>query len=167
MMLFVSACFHESEVIIKNNSAGEAWVEINNKDLYAIRPMGSTRLNYPSPGTIDIRYWGHHILPGTLVLDMNSSGGDHLTLQPNCGALRVHNSSTLEMRELRFSPAGQNNWSVNLLTTFLNTGDFVFISRPPGYYDLRIRDHHNNYYYVSAQHIELDKTRGFIYTGVN
>lgn len=166
MMLFIGACFHESELVIKNNSTGEAWVEVNGRDLYAIRPLGSTRLSYPSPRTLQIIYWGHHILPGEIAVDMNVSGGNHLSLQPNCGALRVHNSSNKEMRELRFSPAGQNNWSVNLLTTFLTTGDFVFISRTAGYYDIRIRDQHNNYFYVSAQHIELDKTKNFIFSGL-
>lgn len=167
MMLFIGACFHEFEVIIKNNSAAEAWVEVNGKDQYAIRPGGSTRLTYPSPRTLDIRYWGHHILPGTIALDMNLAGGDHLSLEPNCGAIRFHNSSSLEMRELRLSPAGQNNWSVNLLPTFLSTGDHIHISRTSGSYDVKIRDQHNNYFYASSRTVNMDETTNYIFTGLN
>ncbi len=131
MMLFIGACFHESEVIIKNNSAAEAWVEVNGKDQYAFVP-GVDPVDLSLAQNAGYQILGTSILPGTIALDMNLAGGDHLSLEPNCGAIRFHNSSSLEMRELRLSPAGQNNWSVNLLPTFLSTGDHIHISRAPG-----------------------------------
>jgi hypothetical protein len=166
MILFIGACFHESELVIKNNSTADAWIRVEyGKERY-IPPQRSITLSYPSPRTLNIEYQGYHILPGNILLDMNVAGGNHLSLQPNCGAVRIYNSSERVIRDIRVSIAGQNAWGENVLDMDLPPSQYHYISLSPGYYDLKMIDHHFNYYYVSAYHIRNDFTGYYSFSGL-
>lgn len=165
MMLIIGACFYDQEIIIKNDSTADAWISTESGSERYIRPQGSIRLAVSSPGIVNLRYWGRHILPGNIMVETEGSGSRHVSLQPNCGALRLHNSGSLEIRALQIAPASTYDWSANLLDRDLRTGEHEFFSLSPGYYDLRIRDRHNNYFYVTALSIKLDITSNHIFSG--
>lgn len=167
MMLIIGACFHESVLEVRNNSSAEAWVSVENGPEYHIPAKGSSTLSYPSPRTMLIHYHGHHILPGQIFIDMNVAGGNYMSLEPNCGALRLQNSSDRDIGEIRVSPAGQNTWGENVLQTDLEAHEDFHIRLSPGFYDLRIKDRHGNIFYISAQEIVLDLTRTYLFSGIN
>jgi hypothetical protein len=165
IMLVISACFSDLELIVKNNTTADAWVRLDGGYERYIRAQGSISLSVSSPRVVNLQYRGRHLLPGNIYVDMDISGVRHLNLEPNCGALRVHNSAMTDIRSLSISESGTYNWSANLLDHYLSLGEYDFFSLSPGYYDLRIRDQHNNYYYATALHITLDNTRNYTFTG--
>lgn len=165
IMLFIGACFHDSELMVKNSSNAEAWFTIEGGQVRYLPAQGSTSVQYPSPRTLVIEYAGYHILSGSIMMDMNLSDGGYLSLEPSCGALKFYNSSGSDIRELRISPSSQNNWSHNLLQYYLPKHSSEIISLKSGFYDLKIRDSSNCYHYVSAQEILLDTTKSYVFTG--
>lgn len=166
MMLFISACFADQELVVRNNSVADAWARIDNNSERYIRPQSSTSFSISSPQAINLQYHGRHILPGNIHVDMDVTGSQYLSLEPNCGALRLHNGSNRQIVSLKVTKSGNDSWSANLLKRTLYPGDYEFFSLSPGYYDLRIQDQNNNYYYVTAQRIDIDSTTNHIFSGL-
>jgi len=137
MMLFIGACFSDAEIIVKNNS---------------------TILRVSSPRMANLSYSGRHILPGNIQIEVQGMSTQHVSLEPNCGSLRLQNSGPREIRSLQVSEAGNNSWSENLLDSYISTGQYEYFSLSRGFYDLRIRDSHNNYFYMTAIPIDIDHT---------
>ncbi|MCB5268002.1 MAG: hypothetical protein LHW46_07845 [Candidatus Cloacimonetes bacterium] len=159
MMLFIGACFSENELVVKNNSTGEAWIRIDSGAERYI-PPGSTRsFGVSGPNDVAILYHGDHIWPGVLYVDMNLGGGQSVTLEPNCGALRLRNTSTRSIREAYLSQAGTNDWGSNILQSNLPGGSSRLLSLNPAYWDLKIQDQHFNYYYYTGLLVQQDQTR--------
>ncbi|MCB5261804.1 MAG: hypothetical protein LHW64_10720 [Candidatus Cloacimonetes bacterium] len=166
MMLFISACFPDQELVVRNNSTADAWVRLNTGSERYVRPQSSTSFSISSPQMANLQYHGRHILPGNILVDMEVTGSQYLSLEPNCGALRLHNASNLQIFSLRVTQAGNNNWSQNLLKDSLYPQEFDFFSLSPGYYDLKIQDRQNNYYYITAKQISIDSTTNHIFSGL-
>lgn len=168
LALFVlSGCLAESDLKVYNRSAGyvNVWLA-NSYQKQSIAPHSFAYLSIPAVQTSQIMFQGDHILPGSIFIESEGSGTKSLELEANCGALRFINGSTREVRELAISEAGMNQWSENKLRFGLLMGEDEIISLLPGLWDLRIRDHFNNIHYVTAQRIELDKTKTYNFLSV-
>ncbi len=165
-MLVIGACFSELELIVKNNTTSDAWVRLDNGNERYIRPQGSISIGISSERVVNLSYHGWHLLPGNIYVDMDASALKHISLEPNCGALRLFNSSSSDIYTLSFAEASTYHWSENLLQAYLRPGEYECFSLPPGYYDLRIRDGNNVYYYVTAKHITLDNTSTYTFSGL-
>ena len=166
MMLVISACFSDQELVVRNNSTADAWVRLNNGSERYIQPQSTTSYNISSPQTANLQYHGRHILPGNILVDMEVTGSQYLTLEPNCGALRLHNASDKQITSFKVTQAGNNNWSQNLLKRSLYSQEYEFFSLSPGYYDLKIQDRQNNYFYITAQQISIDYTTNHTFSGL-
>jgi len=164
MMLFISACFSDAEIAVKNNSSEEAWVRLDYGSRRYINPGKTLYLPSSSFQVVNLSYEGVHILAGDIQIELDSSGTRHVSLEANCGSLRLHNSSLREIRSLQIAPAGTNSYSANLLDFFLRTGESDVFRLSPGFYDLRIRDDHNNVYYLTAIPIVLDQRSSRVFT---
>lgn len=164
-MLFISACFSDQELIVRNNSAADAWVKIDHGSKRYIRPQSTTSFSISSPQIVNLQYHGHHILPGNIHVDMNVSGNQYLSLEPNCGALRLHNASNMQIASLKVTQSGLYNWSENLLDHTLYPGEYEISSLSTGFYDLKIQDRHNSYYYITAKQISIDSTTNHVFSG--
>lgn len=163
MMLVISACFSDQELVVRNNSTADAWVRINNGSERYIQPQSTTSYSISSPQTANLQYHGRHILPGNILVDMEVTGSQYLSLEPNCGALKLHNASDRQITSLKVAQAGNNNWSQNLLKRPLYPQEYEFFSLSAGYYDLKIQDRQNNYFYITAQQISIDYTTNYTF----
>lgn len=166
VMLIISACFQEQELVVRNNSTADAWVRLNNGSERYVLPQSTTSYSISSPQTANLQYHGRHILPGNILVDMEVTGSQYLSLEPNCGALRLHNASDKRISSFKVTQAGNNNWSQNLLKHELSSGEYEFFSLSTGFYDLKIQDQQNNYYYITAQEIRVDYTTNHTFSGL-
>jgi hypothetical protein len=162
MMLILSACFSDIELNIKNNSSAEAWVSINGGEAIFINPKKTHTAYISSPQIVKLEYNGYHMFESTLHVDVNS-GGQHVSLEPTAGAMRIHNSGVREIRGIYFSPASQNNWGADVLPGVLSVGEEQIFSLNTGYWDVKIVDQHNNYRYYTNRLIILDRNTDLIY----
>jgi len=165
MMLFISACFSDTELVVRNNSVADAWVKIDNGSERYIRPQSSSSFSISTPQTVNLQYHGLHILPGNIMVDMTASGNQYLSLEPNCGALRLHNASNRQIISLKVTQSGNNNWSQNLLKHTMQPSEYEFFSLNTGFYDHKIQDYHHNYYYITAKQISIDSTTNHVFSG--
>lgn len=166
IILFIGACTSDQELIVRNNSVADAWVRLDQGSERYVRPQSTTSYNISSPQTVNLQYHGRHILPGNIIIDMNVSGNQNLSLEPNCGSLRLHNASDKQIVSLKVTSSGTYNWSENLLKHSLYPAEFEFFSLSPGFYDLRIQERNNDYYYITAQEISIDKTTNHVFNGI-
>lgn len=167
MMLFIGACYSDAEIAVKNNSSEEAWVRLDYDSKRFISPGNTIYISVSYPRVVNLSYEGLHILPGDIQIELNTAGTRFVSLEANCGSLNLYNSSPREIRFLYVASAGTNSYSGNLLDHYLQTGDNFVCSLNPGYYDLRIRDDHNNIYYLTAVPIEIDKQTTRIFTAAS
>lgn len=158
-MLFISACFSEYELIVKNNSSGDAWICIDGGDDRFIPAMTTRSFSVSGPYTIALHYQGVHIWPGVISVDLSQGGGQSITLEPSCGALRLSNRSSGSIRSVWITASGNGYWGANILDGNLPAGASHTISLDPGNWDLKIQDQHYNYYYYPGLSVQLDQTR--------
>ena len=166
MMLIIGACSQEQELVVRNNSTADAWVRLNNGSERYVRPQSTTSFSINSPQMANLQYHGLHILPGNILVDMEVTGSQYLTLEPNCGALKLLNASSKQIKSLKVTQAGTNNWSQNLLKRALSPQNFEYFSLSPGFYDLKIQDQQNNYFYITAKQISIDITTNHNFSGL-
>lgn len=159
VMLFIGACFSDAELIVKNNSTGDAWVRIDSGYERFIPAMSRRTIGVSGTHTVALHYRGDHILRGVIYVDMSYGGGQNLTLEPNCGALRIRNSSNRSIRGAYLTRSGSNQWGGNILDGHLQSGTSETISLNPDLWDLKIEDQHYNFYYYSGLSVSLDQTR--------
>lgn len=159
MMLFISACFADYELLIKNNSTGDAWYRIDSGYERFLPAMSTRSVSISTASTVALHYRGDHILPNTLYVDMSLGGGQNVSLEPNCGALRIRNSSTNTIRAAYLTRSGNNHWSGNILDAEVASGTSQAISLNPDLWDLKIQDRYYNFYYYSGLRISLDQSR--------
>jgi hypothetical protein len=163
VMLTISACFSDTELRIKNNTTAQAWVSINGTEPVYINSKRTHSAYVSSPQVVKLEYNGYHLFENTQHIDMTDGNSATFSLEPTAGAMKIHNSSVREVRSVNFSPANQNNWGADLLSGVLQTGQNQTFSLTPGFWDVKIRDSHNNYYYYPNQEIILDRTRELIF----
>lgn len=166
IMLLISACFSDIELRIRNNTTAQAWVSINGGEAIYINPKRTHSAYFGSSQIVKLEYNGYHMFENTEHIDLTNGNSATVSLEPNAGAIKIHNSSVREARAIYFSPANQNNWGADLLSGVLQTGQNQTFSLTPGFWDVKIRDSHNNYYYYPNQEIILDRTRDLIFFAI-
>ncbi|HQQ67713.1 MAG TPA: hypothetical protein PLX77_02675 [Candidatus Cloacimonadota bacterium] len=159
VMLFIGACFSESELQVTNNSMADAWVRVGTGSERHIPAKQTRSINVSGPYTIALNYRGHHILPGTIYIDLSLGTGQSVSLEPNCGALQIRNISNRNVLAVYLSPAGSGNWGENVLEHSLESNTVQCISLEPDHYDLKLRDQNSNFYYFTGISILLDQDR--------
>lgn len=165
VMLIISACFSDAELVLKNGSSADAWVKVDNNPETYIRPQGRHTFYVSSPRTVKLEYHGHHIMPNILHVDIDTSSGENVNLVPNCGALRIYNSGFRDVRAVYISPAGQNNWGQDQLSGFIVSGAYEYFRLNPGLWDVKLKDENNNFFYYAGLNISLDSTFNLYFNG--
>lgn len=159
VMLFISACFTESELEVKNNSMADAWVRVGSGAERHIPAKQTRSISVSGPYTIALNYRGYHILPGTIYVDLSQGAGQSVSLEPNCGALKIRNLTNRRVIAAYLSSAGSGDWGEDILDQALESGTVQSLSAEPGHYDLKLRDQNSNYYYFTGISIILDQDR--------
>lgn len=161
-MLLLSGCLAEVNLKVSNHSSANVTVWIGSGfQLRHIQPQGHAILSIPVFQITQVHYEGDHIKLGSMMIEAEGSGTEYLQLNPDCGALKLINSSSRDLRELNVRPSGGTQWSENKLRYSLMTGEDETISLEPGFWEFRIRDHFNNTHYITAQEIKLDVTKTY------
>lgn len=161
-MLLLSGCLAEVNLKVSNHSSANVTVWIGSGfQLHHIQPKGHAYLSIPVFQVTQVYYEGDHIMSGNMMIEAESSGTKYLQLNPDCGALKLINSSSRDLRELNVRQSGSSIWSENKLRYWMMPGEEETFSLEPGFWEFRIRDHFNNTHYITAQEIKLDVTKTY------
>lgn len=162
IMLLISGCLADLSLKVVNHSSAyvKVWIGSGYQSQY-IQPNGHAYLSIPVFQVTQVYYEGDHIMLGSIMIEAESSGTKYLQLNPDCGALKLINSSSRDLRELNVRKSGSGIWSENKLRYWMMPGEEEIFSLEPGFWEFRIRDHFNNTHYITAQEIKLDVTKTY------
>lgn len=138
LAIMVSACDTDGELRIRNRTAAEIYISVDDAAPHTIPSWANWSKYYPKDETATITYSGNYVFANTITREVRQNLVTTVDIEPDGGAFSLRNDGSQALTEVYISPTGEPNWGDNDLSNNLAPGDSTLWTVTEGSWDLRV-----------------------------
>lgn len=173
VMLGLIACTEKGSLIVKNETARDAWITVDGSNTTLVSGAQYDRnwdLNSSIFGSeekdVEVVYSGYHVFSDTTKLKIKAGSTKNYEIDASGGCIQLNNTSTsLTIIEVYISPSEDDFWGDNDLAGTVAAGQSVAWTVSQGNWDIWVVDDSNGESKSYDNMIGLDETEEFNYDG--
>ncbi|MCB5247768.1 MAG: hypothetical protein PHD87_06755 [Candidatus Cloacimonetes bacterium] len=149
----------EGELRVRNRSAGEIWVSVDNSEPRRISGWSNWSLFYKESRVLSVSYIGNYVFPEIVEQTVRAGLIATVDVIPSGGAITFDNTGSLSIVEVYISPTTELDWGPNDLAGSLEPGQNTLWTVTEGTWDLKLVDAEYHEYYKYGIAVTANQTQ--------
>lgn len=149
----------EGELRVRNRTAGEIWVSVDNSEPRPISAWSNWSLFYAETEVLSVSYIGNFVFADTVEQTVRPGLISTVDVIPSGGAIALDNDASSPLVEVYISPSGDLDWGPNDLAGSLEPGQNTLWTVTVGVWDVKLVDSDYLEYYRYGIEVAENQTQ--------
>lgn len=155
----------EGELRVRNRTAGDIWVSVDNSEPRRISGWSNWSLFYRENRVLNVSYIGNYVLSNSVEQTVRPGLVTTTEVLPSGGAIALANDSQQAIIEVYISPSEEQDWGPNDLAGSLGPGQSTLWTVTEGIWDLKLVDGDYREYFHYRIEVTVNQTQSLNLSG--